>query len=168
MKRRHYVNLTNGVGFFQNLGFKADVFMRLSSTDCEQKRWWRVIDSIPDDLLLHAALGFQCVVFDAGHDGEPRALWQGLQLFAHCLAREWRMPLPRPDGRCATALQYFGEQHRWLKQHHPATLRRLQHYRRYLDRDATPTIVRAWSRTRMDGDYGQARCILYRYVRGDE
>ncbi len=67
MKTRHYVNLTNGLEALPAIlaSGEPSCAMRLQSTTVERRDWVKLfLCDLCDDLLLHLALGWRCVLHD--------------------------------------------------------------------------------------------------------
>jgi hypothetical protein len=148
---RHYLNLTNGIEALSlhSLPLSNVHFINVQSTACEQKRWSWLLDNLDSDLLIHLALGSDCIVYDGtahGRDGIPRALWQGLEFVKYVLERAWL-------GRRYVALwgmsNYFDEVYDRLPD---PTLTKLRQFRRYLATDELHLRVVTWH-TDLDGNY---------------
>jgi hypothetical protein len=92
---QHFVNLTNGLEAVPLLTQRGLPFsyMRLESTQLEQKNYDQVLASLDPNLLMHLALGYSCIIWDFGsrnrRRGVPRAIWFGIEFVRFALAREW-------------------------------------------------------------------------------
>ena len=92
MKAICYINLTNGLEGFAKRWVQPEHvrYMRLQSTRCEQKDWYRLIDELSDDLLFNLAVGRKCVIIDFGARKDvPRAIWQGMEFVLYCCHWMW-------------------------------------------------------------------------------
>lgn len=93
MQTRHYVNLTNGVEALAGLraAGAAWSFMRLQSTTIERQDWTKLfMCDVSDDLLMHLALGWRCVVHDRGTRRPlSKTVYYGLPLIKYVLDRRW-------------------------------------------------------------------------------
>lgn len=156
----HYINLTNGIDAIREYGLVDYRFMRLLSTDCEQKNWPRVVASIPDDMLMHLALGSEVYVYDYGANKMiPRSVWQGLEFIKTLLHDRWGLEPHKPVGRAAPGLGYF--------KHVLAGIvideTRIRYYRQYL-RTSRLRVVPVTGPTRADGDYDGRVAALHALV----
>lgn len=71
-----------------NPGDKAG-FLRLPSTWCEQKLWYRILESLSTEFYI-AASGWEVVVHDRSEKARrTRAQWQGLSWVRYALNRRW-------------------------------------------------------------------------------
>lgn len=90
--RKHYLNLTNGLEALATLPEGEPwSFMRLQSTTLERRQWARLFGSDLDhDLLMHLALGWECVLHDRG-TLRPRSktIYLGVPLVRYVLGRRW-------------------------------------------------------------------------------
>jgi hypothetical protein len=127
----NFINLTNGIQAIEDYGLKDLHFIRIQSTWCEQKEWERIILTISDDFLMHAALNVPCVVYDYGANKPvPRAIWQGLEWIKFVLTRIWYNEDYRIEGRGGVAMEnYFNSEIHKLSE---TVWNRIAYYRRYL------------------------------------
>ena len=108
MKNIHFVNLTNGLQAIKDYKLEDYRFMRLQSTACEQKKWMQIIDNLSEELLLHLAVGNNCIVYDYGADKRvPRSVWQGLEFIKFVLNKKWLGKEYQLEGRMKQAQKYF-------------------------------------------------------------
>ena len=137
-RERHYVNLTNGLEDLADLlaaptGWS---FSRLRSTTIEREKWDVFVGEVPDDMLMHLALGWRCVVHDRGALRPlSKTLFFGVPLVRYVLDRTWtgvtpeQVPLvgprggPAPDGAARMDAIYRGLSH--------DTIARVRYYARY-------------------------------------
>ena len=150
-----YINLTNGIEAIPHVDDYR--FIRIQSTACEQKRWDFILQDLDTDLLMNLALGHKCVVYDYGHNGVPRALWQGVEFVRYVLSRRWLNQLIMPVMRGGQGVgDYFdGEYCRLLER----TFRKLDYFKHFLQADK----IDLWTvgqRTEHDGQYGWYRDIV--------
>jgi len=140
----YYANLTNGIEMLH-----SGPFVRIQSTACEQKRWSFIIEDLENDLLLHLARGYHCVICDCGHNGEPRALWQGLPWIRYVLERVWLGHVTPVLVRGHNVENYFAGQYEQLSVRAKTKLR---YFRRFLA--TTEIFLRGqWRATEHDGQY---------------
>jgi hypothetical protein len=157
MSEKHYINLTNGIEFLDQLDHRTACFIRIQSTHCEQKRYEDIIMSLSDDLLMHLALGFDCVIHDASHHGEPRALWQGVAFIKMLVRLLWfNKKTILPNGMHAD----FAKR---IKELSDRALNRIKYYRKFLYcNDISIKCVSI--ETRHDGKYNIFRHKISRYM----
>lgn len=95
MQERHYINLTNGIEALPALVADASKpgwsFMRLQSTTIERQDWIKLfLCDVSDDLLMHLALGWRCIVHDRGTRRPlSKTIYYGLPLIKYVLDRRW-------------------------------------------------------------------------------
>ena len=76
--KKNYINLTNGIKWINHLS-KVDGFVRIQSTWCEQKLWWRIIQDLGYNFLIDVATGNDVTVFDASAKKKSsRAIFQNI------------------------------------------------------------------------------------------
>lgn len=81
-----FLNLTNGLEYRGPF----DGFVRIQSTQCEQRAWDKILSGLDYTFLMHAATGQPIRVVDYSiKDRCPRALWQGLPLIEMALNWWW-------------------------------------------------------------------------------
>jgi len=156
MKTIRYINLTNGIELISSFpeGYR---FLRIQSTACEQKRWDFIIADLDHDLLMNLAIGNDCVVYDCGHNGEPRALWQGLEWIKYVLNRIWFGKIIEPVLRGKKIGHfYFDEQYRNLSK---PTVSKLQYYKKFLLTNEI-YLRGIYDKTEHDGQYDFYREVL--------
>jgi hypothetical protein len=166
--RAHIINLSNGVELLDAM--EADrgpgepvQFIRIQSTWCEQGRWSDVITGVSDSLLLHMALGHECIVYDGGSRTEcPRALWQGLTWIQWAAARSWGAVIvqPPPNSRAQASLCSFDAAWRALPN---GALSRLKWYRRFLPAEPVVNVRSVWRWAEHDGKGGVCADAVRRY-----
>ena len=139
-----YANLSNGIELMP-----GGRFVRIQSTACEQKRWSFIIADLDNDFLLHLAMGYHCIVYDCGHNGEPRALWQGLPWIRYVLERMWLRQSNQATVRGHRVDGYFAEQYGLLT---PRAKRKLRYFRKFLSTTEI-ALEGCWFKTEHDGDY---------------
>jgi len=91
---RYYVNLTAGLEHLFRDTIKTYgnvVFVHILSSHIEQKAWDKFFYTLPDDLLLHLALGTNCVILDASSNknGESKVIRIGIPVIKHILYKLW-------------------------------------------------------------------------------
>ncbi len=92
MKRKIFINLTNGIEAFEKYDFSnEDVsFIRLLSTHCERSNFERILENIDSNFLLHLALGYECIVYDFAANCEiSKAINVGLEWIRYVTNRRW-------------------------------------------------------------------------------
>lgn len=119
-------------------------FVRIQSSHCEANAFYKVLESLDNNLLFHLATGARCVVYDLGSrstrwpqlDGDgtsshkiPRALWWGLEWSRYALSRLWRVDThDTPLLRGNTAVALFDEKYSRI----PKSLyKRLKYFRKF-------------------------------------
>ena len=143
-----YLNLTNGI---EALRYTASPqrFIRIQSTACEQKRWDFILQDLDYDFLLSLALGRRCAIYDFGHTGTPRALWQGVEWIKYALTRNWLKAEYKPIVRGHNASGYFADQYANLE---ARTLSKLKYFRKFVQTETIDLEVIA-APTTHDGQY---------------
>lgn len=92
----HAANLSRGVLCPCFANRPADLFLRIQSTACEQKRWGQVLLSLGSHVLCLLANGCTVIVHDLSEKPRTtRALWQGVPWIRYALQRAWCLP-PTP------------------------------------------------------------------------
>ena len=157
-RERHYVNLTNGLEDLADLLVTPATwsFSRLRRTTIEREKWDAFLGEVPDDMIMHLALGWRCVVHDRGTLRPlSKTLFFGVPLIRYALDRTWtgvvpeQVPLvgprrgPAPDGAARFDAVYRGLRH--------DTLGRVRYYARYWT-GGPADLVGAGSATEHDGD----------------
>lgn len=118
--------------------------MRIQSSHCEANAFYKVLESLDNNLLFHLATGARCVVYDLGSRSTrwpsldedetsshkiPRALWWGLEWSRYALARLWRVDIhDRPLLRGNTAVALFDEKYSRIPK---ALYKRLKYFRKF-------------------------------------
>lgn len=148
MKTKHFINLTNGIQAIQDYNLTDVSFIRIKSTQCEQKRWEEIILTISDDFLMNVAMGNYCIVYDYGANKEvPRAVWQGLEWIKYCLSLRWYGEEYQPVDRAETQKSYFYRTYCELSR---IAKRRLDYFQQY---NNGPFIIQAITKsTTHDGE----------------
>jgi hypothetical protein len=108
---KHYLNLSNGVEAFEIVQATGEPwsFCRIRSTTFERERWHDLFMlDVCDDLLMHLALGWVCVLHDRGTlRPHSKTCYLGVPLIAYVLRRRWsgfvpdRVPMYGPRGGAA-------------------------------------------------------------------
>ena len=114
---KYFVNLTNGIEAIPALttSGKQFSFIRIQSTTCEQKDWDRLIMDLDNNFLLHAALGYTCVVYDFGaHKPTARAVYQGLEFIKFAASMCWLGEADEPLVRGNKCGEYFYKSYKEL------------------------------------------------------
>lgn len=155
MITKYFINLSSGLDWMPEFAGRPDLaFIRVQSTWCEQKRWDDLLRDIDANLLMHLALGYECVIVDASAKREvSRALWQGMELLRYCLAAAWGVPYDPPATRGLDngMANYFHEV--WMELD-TKTKRRLRYFRTYLHTDDIQ-LTHVCRRTDKDGKYDE-------------
>lgn len=178
MTTRHFVNLTNGL---ESLGSLVEQgaswsFLRLCSTTIERRDWVKLfLSDLSDDLLVHLALGWTCVVHDRGTNRPlSKTVYYALPLVKYVLDRRWYGLQPaevwnqgRRGGQGSNVAAAYAKIYHDLFVHAQADTgrvkRRVEYYRRYLvDRPANGVnLVGACSATTRDGDGAYYRGLAH-------
>lgn len=91
--RRHYLNLTNGLEALSELLAAGETysFLRIRSTTVERLDWHLLlVEELGADLLMHLALGHECVVHDRGTLRLlSKTLYHAVPLVKYVLTRRW-------------------------------------------------------------------------------
>lgn len=141
-RRKHYVNLTNGIEALANLPpGEPWSFIRLQSTTVERKDWLKLFGSDLDhDFYMHLALGYCCVLHDRGtRRKNSKTVYYAVPLVRYVLDRRWYGLVPEVAlfGRAGNlnGARFFDEVYRSIFDHRgPETSRvktRIDYYRRY-------------------------------------
>lgn len=89
MNKKTFINLTNGIEKIPQLNGEFS-FIRIQSSQCESKKWLKVITGLDDNFLMYLSLGYVCEVIDYSQKKDcSRALFQGLSLIEYILNRRW-------------------------------------------------------------------------------
>lgn len=102
MSRRHYINLTNGLAALDHVRATGESWSitRIRSTTLERADWYGLLMvDLDADLLLHLALGVECVIHDRGTRRPlSKTLYFGVPLVRYLLERWWygRQPASVP------------------------------------------------------------------------
>jgi len=160
-----YLNLTNGLEILNydvslaGLGFR---FIRIQSTACEQKDFYRIIENLSDDFLFNLAIGNHVLVADATKTGRPsRAIWQGLTWVVYCLYRVWFHTEKMPgwdEKKERQMVRYFRDLYRDLPKR---TYNRLKYYRRWLHIEDLSHLNWLSISTQHDGDYQYFKDLVF-------
>lgn len=90
----HYTNLSRGIlcphqDWLDGEGYPKK-WVRIQSTQCEQKLWADVLKTLGPQFYMDVASGERVMVHDhSERDRESRAMWQGLSWIRFALNREW-------------------------------------------------------------------------------
>jgi len=151
---KHYINLTNGIEAIKDYNLTDYTFIRLQSTACEQKRWNDIILTMSDDLLMSAALGHLCIIYDYGANKKtPRAMWQGLTWLKYVLHRRWYgVEYAPPNSRSANCIPYFRQKYIILSGPAKAKIDYFKKYINVIDPLPNIHIISVTDKTSHDGD----------------
>jgi hypothetical protein len=93
MKTRHHLNLTNGLEAAPALVAVGGslAFLRLQSTTIEHEDWGALLGAeVSDDILMHLALGWRCVIHDRGTRRPlSKTIYFAVPLVRYVLNRRW-------------------------------------------------------------------------------
>lgn len=120
MVRRHYINLSNGLEALDEVRATGEgwAVLRLQSTTIERRDWRALLMvDLSADLLLHLALGVECVLHDRGTRRPlSKTCYYAVPLVRHILGRRWYGLRPdvafmptRHGGRGHNAVAYFDQ-----------------------------------------------------------
>ena len=154
---KRYINLTNGLEILNYFPIAGFDFIRIQSTACEQKRWNFILQDLDNGFLMDVAIGNECIIYDFGHNGRSRAVWQGVEFIKYVLTNYWLQKdydAVVRNGICCS--DYFQEVCSGLKD---KTLKKLFYFKKFLltDEIKIKTVSR---KTDLDGKYGQYKEIL--------
>lgn len=109
-----------------------DHYIRLESSQCEQKLWSDILGSLGADLYYNLAKGERCIVHDLSERSqETRACWQGLSWIRYACARAWFLPEEREYSRNGMDVtRYWYGQYNQLEKR---VKRKIEYYRRYVN-----------------------------------
>ncbi|MHA1889083.1 MAG: hypothetical protein ACTSX0_13745 [Promethearchaeota archaeon] len=126
-----FINLSNGLEAVEEFNLKNFRIIRIQSTACEQKRWNYILESLSDEFLFYAALGYECIVYDYGCNKEvPRAVWQGLEWIKFVLHARWLNEEYVLIGRASNSTQYFKDNYLLIPR---TVMKRLDYYKKFSD-----------------------------------
>ena len=121
--RKHYINLTDGLEALPEVQATGEpwAFSRIQSTTIERRDWWSLLMiDLGEDLPMHLALGWECILHDRG-TRRPRSktCYYAVPLLAYILNRRWYglapevAPMQGRRGNAATnAARYFAQVYR--------------------------------------------------------
>lgn len=172
MQTQHFVNLTNGIGMLPQLPAGAVHFVRIQSTTLEHKDWLRLFGDLDHNLLMHLALGRQCIVYDMGaRRPTSKVVYYGLPLIRYALDRLWHGS--NPDAVWAgkqlqiDAREPFGRIYEWLfvqgDKVRGQVKKKLHYYRNFLRGDRV-NLQGVSAATERDGDKDFFRTILHAWA----
>jgi len=176
-RERHYVNLTNGLESLQELidDGASWSLLRLQSTTIERQDWVKLfLTDVSDDLLMHLALGWRCVVHDRGTNRPlSKTIYYALPLVKYVLDRRWYELSPaevwnqgRRGGRGSNVTAQYAKIYHDLFVHTAADTgrvkQRVKYYRRYLVASVDGVrLAGACSATTHDGDGAYYRDLAH-------
>jgi len=88
----HYLNLTNGLEYLEEMKSRGISFsyIRIPSTVLEKNDWYRLFQCIPDDMLMHLAVGNSVYVYDCGcRRRASKTIFFGIPVIKHAIERLW-------------------------------------------------------------------------------
>ncbi len=87
---RVYINLTAGLEGYKFFKHLNPVFIRIPSSYIESKAWDKLFYTLDSDLLLHLALGEECVIVDASKNpAGSKVIRIGIPMIKYVLGRIW-------------------------------------------------------------------------------
>lgn len=162
MQEIHYYNLTNGLEDVASAKNGAR-FIRIQSTQLEQKHFGLVIMDLDNDLLMHLALGYKCVIHDkASRSGNvSRACWYGIPWIKYCLERVWFNRIPKETiVKTFNLAKYFAQQYKKLG---TSEKRKLKYYKKFLMTNSV-NLEYQCCHTEHDGDHNYYRNLAEKFV----
>lgn len=168
-----YLNLTNGIEYLKDWELHEEKtickpigsvrFIRIQSTQCEQKNWDMVIQDLDNDFLLNLAIGRHITVVDYSNhiNRAARAVAQGLQLIRYVLERRWFNRKVIPIVYNFNCSKYFDEVYRKLDKR---TLKKIDYFKKFLLSDGVHLTGRSYT-TNKDGKYDFYKEILEEQVK---
>ena len=167
-----YLNLTNGIEYlkdwdkyntnYANNPFAVNPlnevkFIRIQSTQCEQKNWDLVLQDLDYDFLLRLAMGYHIKVVDYSQKKEAsRAMYQGLTFIRYCLERRWYGRKIIPIVNNYDCSKYFDEVYRKLDKR---TFKKLDYFKKFL-MGLNVNLTSSCYTTQHDGDYDFYKDVL--------
>ncbi len=91
-KYKYFINLTTGIEAFQDLPLVVDEvsFIRIQSSHIERSAFDDLLYILDDNLLIHLALGYTCVIIDYGARSNTSKVTRiGLEWIRFYLNRVW-------------------------------------------------------------------------------
>lgn len=162
--RKIFLNLTNGIEALSkyNLDIRECNFIRIQSTACEQKRWGFILNDLDHNFLMNLAVGNECIIYDFGHNGQPKALWQGFQWIEYALNKIWLKKEIESYVKKLEVSNYWKEE---LKKIDKKTLRKIKYYRKFLLTDVLH-LYKVYNETDKDGKYEEWKKIIMLNLEG--
>lgn len=159
---RLYINLSNGIDFLkQEKSNNLVRFIRIPSTWCESKQWGEILFTLSDDLLMHLALGYHCIILDTSSRNRiPRALWQGIEWIKFVLYKIWFNKDYIPEGRAKAGYKYFLEQYKKIPKF---VKKKIKYYKDFLMTEEL-RISCKYRQTDIDGNKEKMKEILKEYL----
>ena len=151
---RLFINLTNGIDFLDNkVKFNKCSFIRIPSAWCEQKLFYKILETLPPEFYLALALTGDVFVVDYSHEDKPsRALWQGCSWITYAINKRWFNEEVKDYqlDRASKCLPYFQELYNKMP---GSTKSVLDYYKKFLNVKEKVTIMTIYDKTDHDGDY---------------
>lgn len=144
---KHYLNLTNGIAWLKQIQETKEPysFIRIQSTTLERKDYIKLFQDLDHDLLLHLALGWECVIYDCGTNRPfSKTIYTGVPLIRYILNRRWFgtftdqvFRLNRDGSKGANVSEYYDFVYRNLFEYEQnkektSLKKKLDYYKRYL------------------------------------
>lgn len=158
MKEVTFLNLTNGIeAWIPNCHY-----LRIASTDLEQKNYDRVLGELSYDFLMYAATGYICNIYDfSSHKPFSRALYQGVPFIDYCLHRCWREEIKETYVKKCKVTDYFSTVYAQISK---TSLRQMEYVKRFYT-DTPIIIVSKGGKTVFDGNYDHYKRYLYAQIK---
>jgi hypothetical protein len=135
MKRKIFINLTNGLEAMEREGFDSSQvnFMRIQSTYCEGKQWELLLQDLDHNFLMWAALGYECVVYDYGSNHPvAKAIFMGLEWIRFTVNKIWFNRTIVPYMKEKQVFSMFESEYRKLSKR---TINKLEYYKKFVKSD---------------------------------
>jgi len=165
-KTKVFINLTNGIEAIPMLRSPHHLtyrFIRIQSTQCEQKHWDQLLRDLDYEFLMSLALGYNCIVYDYSQRKEcPRACWQGIPFIIYVLQRRWFGKKGPVWIREMNVEPYFEQVYYGLNK---KTKKKLDYFKKFLICEDIRLQYKG-KRTRLDGQYEEFKRILKTFGTG--
>ncbi len=131
-KSKVFINLTNGIEAIDKYNLDPDnvSFLRIQSSHCEGHSWDRMLLDLDNNLLMHLALGYECIVYDFGaHTEYSKAVYIGLEWIKYCLNRRWFNRIAKPIVKGKDISNYFEVEYAKLSKY---AKKKIDYYKKFL------------------------------------
>jgi hypothetical protein len=130
---KYFINLTNGIEAIReyNLEISDISFIRIQSSHFEAHKFDDVLLELDHNLLMHLALGYNCIIYDYGARSETaKALRIGLEWIKFVLSRRWLGVEYIPVIKYKIVTNYFEEQYKIISNR---SRRKIDYYKKYMN-----------------------------------